>query len=344
MNDIQALFDTAEVDVVVVLSPSNTYYYSGYASSNAQIVATEQTAYFVTDSRYYAEAAERLGDRFEVICGTLQDVLQGVQGDKIGWDSDVSYKQYLGLLSIVGGRQLVDIGKLIELQRSVKSSREVSLITKAQAVTDRCFEEILPYIREGVSEIDIAARLEYLILSKGCELAFDSIVAFGSNAAVPHAHRSQRKLRQGEFVLMDFGAKYQGYCSDMTRTVCLGTPSDRQVQVYESVLQAQQNALDNIKAGLTGAECDAFARQSLSSDGLGEYFTHSLGHGLGVDIHEGLAFSPKCQSVIPSGSVMSVEPGVYIDGGFGVRIEDIVVIEDEGLVDLTKSNKKLILL
>ncbi|MGN0797533.1 MAG: M24 family metallopeptidase [Christensenellales bacterium] len=344
MNDIQALFDSAGVDVIVVLSPSNTYYYSGYASSNAQIVATRQTAYFVTDSRYYAEAACRLGDKFEVICGTLQEVLQSVQGEIIGWDSDVSYRQYLQLLSIVGDRRLVDIGKLIDMQRSVKSAREISLITKAQAVTDRCFEEILPYIREGVSEIDIAARLEYLILSKGCELAFDSIVAIGSNAAVPHAHRTERKLRQGEFVLMDFGAKYQGYCSDMTRTVCLGTPSSRQAQVYESVLQAQQNALDNIKAGMTGVECDALARDTLASKGLSQYFTHSLGHGLGVNIHEGLAFSPKCQEKIPSGSVMSVEPGVYIDGEFGVRIEDIVVIEDEGLVDLTKSNKKLILL
>ncbi|MGN0789645.1 MAG: M24 family metallopeptidase [Christensenellales bacterium] len=344
MNDLRALFEAAEVDVVVVLSPSNTYYYSGYESSNAQIVVTKRTAYYVTDSRYYFEAAQALGGEFEVICGNLSDVLQGIQAKTIGWDSDVSYRQYLGLLSVTEGRNLVDIGDLIDKQRCVKSAREISLITKAQEVTDRCFEEILPYIREGVSEIDIASRLEYLILSKGCALAFDSIVAFGSNAAVPHAHRSERRLSQGEFVLMDFGAKYQGYCSDMTRTVCLGTPSGRQAGVYESVLQAQQCALDNIKAGLTGAECDAFARETLSAKGLGEYFTHSLGHGLGVDIHEGLAFSPKCQSVIPSGSVMSVEPGVYIDGELGVRIEDIVVIEDDGLVDLTKSNKKLIIL
>lgn len=344
MNDLRALFEAAEVDVIVVLSPSNTYYYSGYESSNAQIVATKQTAYFVTDSRYFSEAAQRLGGEFEVVCGTLQDVLQSVQAEKIGWDSDVSYKQYLQLLSIANGRQLVDIGNLIEMQRCVKSAREISLIAKAQEVTDRCFEEILPYIREGVSEIDVASRLEYIILSKGCSLAFDSIVAFGSNAAVPHAHRSERKLCQGEFVLMDFGAKYQGYCSDMTRTICLGTPSVRQAEVYDCVLQAQLNALEHIKSGLTGAECDAFARDALASKGLGEYFTHSLGHGLGVDIHEGLAFSPKCQSVIPSGSVMSVEPGVYIDGELGVRIEDIVVIEDDGLVDMTKSNKKLIIL
>ncbi|MGN0771353.1 MAG: M24 family metallopeptidase, partial [Christensenellales bacterium] len=237
MNNLLDLLQQAKTDAIVVLSPSNTFYYSGYQSSNAQIVATENTVYYITDARYFYEAQQLLSDRFVVVCGTLAQVLQTINAKTIGWDSDVPYSQYLSLLSMTQGSSLVDIGRLIEQQRYIKSQREISLIERAQSVTDRCFDEILPYIKEGVSEIEVAARLEYLILSKGCSLAFDSIVAFGSNAAVPHAHRSERKLCQGEFVLMDFGAKYQGYCSDMTRTVCLGTPSDFQAHAYESVLQ-----------------------------------------------------------------------------------------------------------
>lgn len=345
MGDLKALLDKSNVDCVVVLSPDNTYYYTGYRSSNAQIVATKNEQYYVTDARYLLEAKEKLSDKFQVVCGNFSEITRLVGESKVvGWDSNIDYHTYKTLFELLKDKRMVDIGKLIDEDRNIKSAYEIEQIVKAQAVTDKCFEEILKYIRLGVSEIDIASRLEYMILSTGCELAFDSIVAFGSNSAVPHAHRSDKKLKQGEFVLMDFGAKYNGYCSDMTRTVVLGSPSDKQVAVYESVLGAQQVALDGIKAGMRGNECDALARGYLDSVGLGDKFTHSLGHGLGIEIHEGQSFSPKSDRIIQENSVMSVEPGVYIDGQFGVRIEDIVVVGKDKVATLTKSNKKLIIL
>lgn len=345
MGDLKALLNKSNVECVVVLSPNNVYYYSGYHSSNAQIVATDKEQFFITDPRYFLEASRKLSDKFQVVCGNFEDIAKLVGESKVvGWDSNVDYHTYIRLFDLLGGKQMVDIASMIDDERNVKSAWEIEQIVKAQAVTDKCFEEILKYIKVGVSEIDIASRLEYMILAEGCELAFDSIVAFGSNSAVPHAHRSDKKLQNGEFVLMDFGAKYNGYCSDMTRTVMMGNPSDKQVDVYESVLTAQQIALSGIKAGMRSDECDGLAREYLNSVGYGDKFTHSLGHELGIEIHEGQTFSPKSDRIIAENSVMSVEPGVYIDGQFGVRIEDIVVVGKDKVADLTKSNKKLIIL
>ncbi len=345
MGDLKALLNKSNVECVVVLSQNNVYYYSGYHSSNAQIVATKDEQFFITDPRYYLEASQKLSDKFQVVCGNFEDIARLVKGQKVvGWDSNIDYHTYKKLFELLKGKDLVDIADVIDDERNVKSKWEIEQIVKAQAVTDKCFEAILDYIKVGVSEIDIASRLEYMILAEGCELAFDSIVAFGSNSAVPHAHRSDKKLQNGEFVLMDFGAKYNGYCSDMTRTVMMGNPSDKQVEVYENVLQAQMVALGGIKAGMRANECDSLAREYLTGVGLGDRFTHSLGHGLGIEIHEGQTFSPKFDRIVAENSVMSVEPGVYIDGQFGVRIEDIVVVGKDKVADLTKSNKKLIIL
>ena len=227
----------------------------------------------------------------------------------------------------------------------IKSQREIDNIIKAQSITDLAFSEVLKDLKEGVSEIEIAAKIEYIFLKNGAEIAFDSIVAFGENGASPHAHRTNRKLKSGDFVTMDIGAKWNGYCSDMTRTVGFGALSQEQIDVYNIVLNAQQTAENSIRAGMSGHDADKISRDIISNAGYGEYFTHSLGHSVGVDIHEEIRLSPTAKdAIIKNNMVMTVEPGIYIPNKFGIRIEDTVLIKDNIANNLAKSDKKLIIL
>lgn len=352
MDIFREVYTTLGCDALIVLESSNTFYLSGYASSNCQIVLTRSRNYFVTDMRYAAEASEALKGRFEVVVADGSGFVQLIglaiseSAQTVGWDDRISYREYRALQDACGKfcASFVPVADALALCRDVKQPYEIERIIKAQEITDRAFTEILKDIKEGVSEIELAAKLEYILLKEGAQLAFESIVAFGDHASTPHAHRSDRRLQKGEFVTMDFGAKYMGYCSDMTRTVALGAISDAQADVYDAVLGAQQAALDRVRAGMSGRAGDAVARDYLERRGYGTYFTHSLGHGLGIDIHEGTSMSPTCEAYLKSGMVVSVEPGVYIEGKFGVRIEDIVVIRDNDVQDLTKSNKNLIIL
>ena len=241
-------------------------------------------------------------------------------------------------------RALHDISPVLKDMRAVKSESELCHIRKAQSITDDAFAKLKPFIKEGVSEIELAARLEYIMQSQGAALAFDTIMAFGENAAVPHAHRSERKLKDGDMIVMDFGAKWQGYCSDMTRTVALGEITDMQRKAYQSVLAANVEGVAAVKAGVACRDVDAKIRKLLAKDGLDKFFVHSLGHGVGIDIHELPNLSPRSELTLQCGNVVTIEPGVYIEGAFGIRIEDMVVVEEGGCIDLTRSDKNLIIL
>jgi len=226
-----------------------------------------------------------------------------------------------------------------------KTKQEIENIKIAQSITEKGFDEALKALKQGVSEIEIAALIEYVFLKNGASLAFDSIVAFGSNGASPHAHRTNRKLQSGDFVTMDIGAKWNGYCSDMTRTVAYGAISTKQEEIYNTVLNAQVKAENEIRAGMSGYEADKIARDYISQKGYGEYFTHSLGHSVGVDIHENITLSPRAKNdIIKNGMVVTVEPGIYIPGFCGVRIEDTTLIENNIANSLAKSNKNLIII
>ena len=345
MNVCREIFEKANVDAIVVFSKSNTFYLSGFESSNCQIVITKDKEYFVTDDRYINEAKIVLSDRFIVVSGDIE-LIADLVGDakKVGWDSDVPYQTYKLLYDNFGER-LVDIQSIISEARMIKSQREIDNIIKAQSITDLAFSEVLKDLKEGVSEIEIAAKIEYIFLKNGAEIAFDSIVAFGENGASPHAHRTNRKLKSGDFVTMDIGAKWNGYCSDMTRTVGFGALSQEQIDVYNIVLNAQQTAENSIRAGMSGHDADKIARDIISNAGYGEYFTHSLGHSVGVDIHEEIRLSPTAKdAIIKNNMVMTVEPGIYIPNKFGIRIEDTVLIKDNIANNLAKSDKKLIIL
>lgn len=347
MNGIKDILKDYGVNAALVITASNTFYLSGYESTNCRILITNDKDYFFTDMRYLEEAKNAIGDRFEVLLGGVEEI-KGIADDlgikALGVEENVSYGEYRSLKELFKGIEFVAVDEAFSKIRAIKTEREISLIKTAQSVTETAFNEILPFIKEGVTEIEIAARLEYIMLKNGCELAFDSIVAFGENGSKPHAHRSERKLRRGEFVTMDFGAKYKGYCSDMTRTVALGAVDERKARAYNAVLEANKLAEKAIKIGEKCCDIDLVARNYLAKFSLDKFFSHSLGHSVGVDIHEMPAFSPRCEEVLKEGMIITVEPGVYLEGDFGLRIEDMALVTKSGAEILTHADKNLIVL
>lgn len=347
MNGIKDILKDYGVNAALVITASNTFYLSGYESTNCRILITNDKDYFFTDMRYLEEAKNAIGDRFEVLLGGVEEI-KGIVDDlgikALGVEENVSYGEYRSLEELFKGVEFVAVDEAFSKIRAIKTEREISLIKTAQSVTETAFNEILPFIKEGVTEIEIAARLEYIMLKNGCELAFDSIVAFGENGSKPHAHRSERKLKRGEFVTIDFGAKYKGYCSDMTRTVALGAVDERKARAYNAVLEANKLAEKAIKIGEKCCDIDSVARNYLAKFSLDKFFSHSLGHSVGVDIHEMPAFSPRCEEVLKEGMIITVEPGVYLEGDFGLRIEDMALVTKNGAEILTHADKNLIVL
>ena len=229
--------------------------------------------------------------------------------------------------------------------RAQKDPEELERMEQAQRIAEKALGQILAEIRPGVTEKEIAARLQYLMLHFGAEkMSFDPIVASGPNGSMPHAVPTERKIQTGEFVTMDFGCVYKGYCSDMTRTVCVGRPTEEMKRVYETVLRAQLTGIAAARAGATGAQIDGAAREVIRRAGYGEYFGHAFGHGVGAEIHESPNATPGNDKPLPVDSVISAEPGIYLPGRFGVRIEDVLVLEEGGCRDLTEAGKELLCL
>lgn len=344
MNICARLYDIAEADNLIITLPSNTLYLSGYSSTNCQIIINKDRAYFLTDMRYYSEARDRLGAHFEVVCKDLSDAKDLLNDGTVGFEADISYRQYRQLKQLVGDRKTVDVSDRISSLRDIKTQEEIDCIVKAQKVTEIAFDEALKFIKKGISEIELSAYIEYIMHKNGCETAFDSIVAFGKHTANPHAHKSRSTVADGDFVTMDIGAKYNGYCSDMTRTVGYGQIGTKQAEIYNEVFNAQNLALKSLRAGMSGKDGDKIARDYFAQRGLDKYFIHSLGHGVGIDIHEGTGLTPREQAVLKENMVVTVEPGLYIDGEFGVRIEDMALIKESSVIDLTNADKQLIIL
>lgn len=338
-----------KADAVCVVNPSNLFYFSGYHNADAAIVLTSDKKYYISDPRSLEEASQLLKG-FEIVdCegGSYLDAAVSIISKRapetLGYeDQTIIYKDYLTLCK--APCKFVGISGAIEELRAVKSPEELKKIKAAQAITDEVFVNVLGMIKEGMSEKEVASLLNSRIYSKGATLAFDTIVAFGENTSKPHAHPSDRKLKKGDPVTIDFGAKCEGYCSDMTRSFSFGKPPEDYERIYNIVLEAQLNALSKLYAGISGSDGCELAKEVFRRYGLEEYFTHSLGHSLGIDIHESPRLSAKYHSPIPKGAVMSVEPGLYFPSKFGVRIEDIAVFENNGLDILTNSPKKLIII
>ncbi len=332
-----------KIDTYLVLSEDNRFYFTGFHSSFGCVILTETEKYFLTDPRYASEA-RKLVSGFNILTtggaafyDDIVKVLKKVNARNVGYEDDyVTVVGFKKLKAALDGFSLKAASADFAEARVVKSEGEIQKIANAEIVTQKALLKTLPLLKYGVTEKDISNEITYQMLSLGAEgLAFENIVAFGVNTANPHHHPSMKRLEKNDMVTFDIGAKVNGYCGDMTRTFCMGTPLDKLSKIHNIVLEAQSYALNNLKAGMTGREAHLLAGEYITAHGYGEEFTHSLGHGLGVVVHEAPYLSPRSEDVLKENMVVSVEPGIYVDGLGGVRIEDIVVIKNDGVVNLT---------
>lgn len=342
------------MDAVIITSDLNRRYFSGMKSSAGTLLVTPKAAHLIIDFRYIEKAKQVITD-FEVelqsndIFPQIDAFLKAQQVKTVGLESSVvtiqSFKKYAEKLPDYDFSDSPALTEQITSLRSVKMPDEVEKIKKAQAITDRTFTHMCNYIKPGMTELEVAIELEYRLRCFGATgLAFDSIVVSGVNSSLPHGVPTEKKIEKGDLLTMDFGASYDGYCSDMTRTVAIGDISDEQRRVYDTVLKAQLMAIDAIKPGVEFKEVDKVARDFIDESGYKGCFGHGLGHSLGLYIHEDPRFNFECHSPISGGVVMTVEPGIYLNGKFGVRIEDMVLITKDGCENLTSSVKNLITL
>ena len=356
MEKITNLFQLLDgVDAVLVTSQNNRQYFTGFKGTFGFLVLTREQAVYITDSRYYEMATEKMkpqGIKVELIGGGLtayqkSDELLKASGAKtVGFeDTEITVAEYEALKAKLPGYEFVPVGEQILKIRQTKTPVELEYITKAQAVTDKAFSEILKFIKKDVTERDIATELEYYLKKNGGDgLAFDTIIASGTNSSKPHAHPTDKKIAAGDPITMDFAATFNGYCADMTRTVFCGESAKEMSDIYGIVLKAQLNVLNNVKAGMTGKEVDALAREVITANGFKENFQHGLGHSVGLDIHEKPTMNPTSEEVLHENQLITVEPGIYVPGLGGVRIEDLIIIKNDGIINLTKSPKDIIIL
>lgn len=353
MGRFERLFELLpdNVESVLITSDINRRYFTGMKSSAGTVLAFRNKAYLLIDFRYIEKARETVKtaevietkELYKEISALLRQ--EGVKNLAIeAMDVTVSrlnvMKKHLKCVDIIETDVLSNsINKL----RMIKDEEEMEYIRKAQEIAESAFDDILDFIKEGVTEREIALELDRLMLEKGAEgISFDTIALAGENTSMPHGVPSDKKVKKGEFVLMDFGAVYNGYHSDMTRTVCVGTPDEEMERIYNIVLTAQEKAIAAAKAGISGKELDGIARRHICDAGYGEYFGHSLGHGVGLEIHEQPNAAPSYEKNLEKGAVITIEPGIYIAGKFGVRIEDFVILTENGCINLTKSAKNII--
>ena len=339
-----------EADALVVSDGYNMRYLSGFRGATGYLYLSGKRRVLMTDARYTTMAREEAPD-FEITelvpgetYGRILDRLMEEDGVKKAAyeDAHMLVQTYRKLQTACRGRLTVPLGERLDLLRCVKTPEELERLADAEAIGDRAFSHMLDVLKPGMTELEAAAELEYFMKTNGAEnLSFETIVASGANSAMPHAMPSGKKMEAGDFVTMDFGCVCGGYCSDMTRTVVLGKASAKQKEVYNVVLEAQLAALDKIKSGVRCCDVDKAARDRISSAGYGSFFGHGLGHGVGLYIHEEPRLSRLCDTVLQPNMVQTVEPGIYLPGFGGVRIEDMVAVTEDGYRNLTHSEKKL---
>ncbi|MGI6686342.1 MAG: M24 family metallopeptidase [Bacillota bacterium] len=341
------------IDGLFLMREANIRYISGFTGGDSFVLLTPHHKIFITDSRY-TEQAEQECPGFEIVqylgsCPGLEETISNLAEvhriKKIGFEQDdVTFKIYDKLRRTLGNKtELVPTSGLVEAVRLVKDVREIACIKRAAEIVDEVFTYILGVIKQGPREKDIAIEIEYQMKKKGASHpAFSTIVASGPRGSLPHAIPSERVIKTGDLITMDFGAVYQGYCSDITRTVSVGEPTEKQKEIYRIVKEAQEAGLNAVRAGIEGSAADKAARDVIEKAGYGPNFGHGLGHGVGLEIHEEPSLNTKCRKVLAAGSVVTVEPGIYIPNWGGVRIEDTVLVTEEGCEILTHATKDLI--
>ena len=339
------------LDAMLVTSAPGERYAVGFEGEGWVLVSRDGARYS-TDGRYIEAARQQvtgaeivLTERGQSHLALAREEIRRRGLKRVGFESGRVSADELGRWKDSLPCELVAAQGLLDGLRAAKDEEELARMRQAQRITDEAFREILNFIRPGLTEQEVAARLVYELLRRGGRrVSFDPIVAAGANGSMPHAVPGETVIQPGMFVTMDFGCVYEGYCSDMTRTVAVGQPTDEMERVYHTVLEAQRAGIAAARAGVTGSEVDRAARQAIQQAGYGSFFSHSFGHSLGLEIHESPNASPSEQTVFPAGAVISAEPGIYLPGHFGVRIEDVLVLRKGGCEDITQAPKNLIVL
>ncbi|UOR12337.1 M24 family metallopeptidase [Halobacillus amylolyticus] len=345
----QAIMDQ-KLDGLLIMSGQNRRYVTNFTGSSGAVLITARDAVFITDFRYTEQASEQ-AKGFTIVEHKVpmhEEVASQVKRlglTNLGFEQDhVTYTQYDVYRQQLDA-ELIPTSGLVEKLRLIKTDEELTILKDAVKIADDAFEHILGYIKPGVKEIDVSNELEFFMRKQGAtSSSFDIIVASGYRSALPHGVASQKEIQSGELVTLDFGALYQGYCSDITRTVAVGEISDELKEIYSTVLQAQIKGMEGIKSGITGKEADALTRDYIEEKGYGEYFGHSTGHGIGLDVHEGPGLSFRTDQMLEAGMVVTVEPGIYVPNVGGCRIEDDTVVTTTGNERLSHSRKELIIL
>lgn len=349
-NRLLAMLDP-QADAMLVTHKKNQYYLSGFDFDDGYLLVTREESYLIIDFRYIEAAKAETNLEFTVVMmendpkTLFADLLARHHVKAVAFEENhVSVAELAGLEQLLEGALLIPSDGVIEQLRLYKDQSEIDNIITAQRIAEQAFEHILGYITPERTELDIALELEFFMRSHGAKAtSFDTIAVSGTASSRPHGVPRPVKLEKG-FLTMDFGALYRGYCSDMTRTIAVGVCTDEMRKVYDTVLKAQLAALDAYAVGKTGHELDAVARKIIYDAGYEGCFGHGLGHGVGMDIHEAPRVKENYTSPMAVGHVVTCEPGIYLEGRFGVRIEDMVIFTEDGPVNITRSPKELIVL
>ena len=336
---------------MLITGDSNRRYASGFRSTAGKVLVTKSEAWFFVDSRYI-EAAEKQIENSEVLqvdrrsdyISKINEKMNERGLKRLGFEDQVMTFADYNWFSERLDPELIPMQKLMTDLRSVKSPEELDIMKTAQGIAEKAFEQVLGLISTDITETELALELTHRMMLLGAEgCSFEPIIVSGEHSSIPHGEAENVKLKKG-FLIMDFGAKYKGYCSDTTRTLCVGKPTDEMRRVYDTVLEAQLAGIHAAKAGVTGEAIDKAARDIINKNGYEGTFGHAFGHSLGMDIHENPNAAPGVQDIIPKGAVISAEPGIYLKGKFGVRIEDVLYITENGSENITNLRKDLIIL
>lgn len=343
-------FEKLGVDAVLITSIYNRRYLTGFTGSSAYIYISKDRQVLLTDFRYIIQATAQCPD-YEIVdykklglIETLQNYLREDSVKSVGFEGNlITYGEQQNLSTRLSEYEWKSIGNVVEEIRMIKSAEEMIYLRKASQIGDEAFSHMLDYIKVGMTEKEIALELEFTMRKLGASAnSFDPIIASGVNGALPHARPTDKPIQRGELLTMDFGCIYEGYCSDMTRTIAIGQINEKQKEIYDVVLKAHLESLAALKPGMTGKQLDTIARDIIKDAGYGEYFGHSLGHSVGLEVHESPSLSQLGLTALEEGMLATIEPGIYIEGIGGVRIEDLAVVTANGSESLVTSEKKLI--
>ncbi len=346
LTKLRDVLSQQPIDAILISQPENRRYLSGFAGSAGVLIVSAQRAMLATDSRYWEQVSRQApGWELAKIMGEfgtfLPPVLADVGVGRLGFESQhVTVDQLQTWTEAVPGVEWVPLKDTVETMRMIKDEGEIAALRRSVALTDAAFAHLLEVIRPGMTELEAAWEIESHMRTHGADkVGFDLIVGAGANGALPHAHPGDHVIQAGEPIVVDIGSQVDGYVSDMTRTFCLGEPSSRYLEIWDIVLKAQQAAEASIRAGITGVEADALARRVIEAAGHGEHFGHGLGHGVGLVVHEKPGAGRLSKDTLAAGMSLTVEPGIYLPGEFGVRLEDLAIIREDGLEILTAAPK-----